>query len=133
MKTESPNASPSSEKITLVLGASLNPARYSHRAVNMLTEAGYKTLALGGRVGSIGTISVEKDRLKFKGAEVHTITLYLNAKRQLDYQDFILDLKPKRIIFNPGTENPELFKLASEQGIECTEACNLVMLSLNQF
>ena len=65
--------------------------------------------------------------------DIDTVTLYLNAGRQLAYYDYILSLKPKRIIFNPGTENDELEQLAAENNIEALEACTLVLLSTGQY
>ena len=118
-------------KKTIVLGASTNPSRYSHRVTNMLNANGYETIPIGIKKGEIGGIAIETDLQEHK--EVDTITLYLNPERQKRYYDYIFSLKPKRIIFNPGTENPELIKLAKENGIEPIIACTLVMLSIGDY
>jgi uncharacterized protein len=116
-----------SGKKTLVLGASSNPSQYSHLAVLRLTAAGHDTVAIGREVFSIGNVAVIDRPELFTG--IDTVTLYLNANRQHPYEDYILSLHPRRIIFNPGAENPEFLQRASDQGIECLEACTLVMLS----
>ena len=116
-------------KTILVLGASSNPARTSHTALNMLTGAGHSVYAIGGRLGEVAGVSIHKDPETLELPAIHTITLYLNAKRQEQYYDYILSLKPERLIFNPGAENPELEKKAAAAGIETVNACTLVMIS----
>jgi uncharacterized protein len=116
---------------TLVVGASLKPERYSNRAVNSLLRHGHEVLALGNRQGFIGPVEIQKGTPAFSG--VDTITLYLSAINQAPIQDYLLSLKPRRIIFNPGAENPELEKLAAAQGVLVEEACTLVMLSTDQY
>ena len=119
-------------KRTVVLGASTNENRVSNQAVHRLVKAGQEAVPVGIRKGSIAGIEILNGTPKVE--DVHTVTLYLNPKRQEAYYDYILnDLKPKRIIFNPGTENPELSQLAKEQGIEVENACNLVLLRTGQF
>lgn len=118
-------------KKTVVLGASPNEDRYSYKAVKMLTEAGHEVVALGIRKGKIGTIDIETQFEKHYS--IDTITLYVGAQNQPQYYDYIIGLKPRRIIFNPGTENHELVEKAKEKGIETIEACTLVMLSLNNY
>ncbi|MCM4154534.1 CoA-binding protein [Gramella sp. AN32] len=119
------------KKKTLVLGASLNPARYSYLAIERLTRYNQPVVAVGLRKGEIFDVAIENEQIDFK--DVHTITLYLNAKRQTEYYDYILSLNPKRIIFNPGTENPELYNLLRKNNIKFENACTLVMLSCNQY
>lgn len=119
------------KKKTLVLGASLNPARYSNLAINRLVRHGQPTLAIGLRKGSVEGVNIETEKLPFKN--VDTITLYLNAKRQKEYYDYIISLNPERVIFNPGTENPELYDLLRKNGIHFENACTLVMLSSQQY
>jgi uncharacterized protein len=119
------------EKKTLVLGASDNPARYSYLAIQRLRNHHHPVVAIGRRNTSVGDVSITKEKKPFDN--VDTVTLYLNPAHQREYYDYILSLKPKRIIFNPGTENDELAELASQQGIESNEACTLVMLSTNQY
>ena len=120
-------------KQTLVLGASLKPQRHSNMAINMLRDYGHPVLALGLREGQVADVEVEKDRAAIAGEDVHTVTLYMNAYRQDEFQDFILDLNPERIIFNPGAENRELLEKAEERGIVAMEACTLVMLSIGRY
>lgn len=116
---------------TLVIGASENPSRYSNMAIQRLREHGHEVVALGLKDGMAHGVKIQKQREQFK--DVNTVTLYLNAQRQRELYDYILGLKPKRIVFNPGAENPELVQLASKQGIECVEACTLVMLSIGNY
>lgn len=118
-------------KKTLVLGASSNPARYSYLAINKLSNYHHPVIAIGKRKGKAGPIDIHTEQLQQK--DVHTITLYLNPTNQKPYYDYILSLKPKRIIFNPGTENPELYNIAKQNGIEIMEACTLVLLSTGQY
>jgi len=118
-------------KKTIVIGASPKSERYAYKAVTLLKKYGFPVIAFGIRDGIINGIEIIKDRLQFK--DIHTVSLYVGAKRQNDYYEYILSLKPKRIIFNPGTENPELYKLAQENGIETVENCTLVMLNSGIF
>ncbi len=118
-------------KKTVVLGASLKPERASNRAVYRLQYAGHEVIALGFREGTIGQIPITTDWGKYE--EVDTLTLYLNPKRQAAYYDYILEMNPKRIIFNPGTENPELVQKAKAKGIEAEIACTLVLLSVDAY
>jgi hypothetical protein len=120
-----------SNKKTLVIGASLNPERYSNLAVKKLTAHHHTVVALGKRKGNIGDINIETEKKAFEN--IDTVTLYLNPLHQQEYYDYILSLHPKRIIFNPGTENEELAVLASENNIDVQEACTLVLLSTGQY
>lgn len=119
------------KKKTVVLGASANPARYSHMAVQRLTAHQQPVVAIGRRKGNIGSVEIITNHPDEK--DVDTITLYLNPANQKQYYDYILSLHPKRIIFNPGTENDELIELAHQKNIETLEACTLVMLSTGQY
>lgn len=118
-------------KKTLVLGASENPGRYSYMAVNRLLNAGHEVVAIGKSKGSIRNIPIKTDQEIEQN--IDTITLYLNPLNQQKYYDYIIATKPKRIIFNPGTENIELESLAEGSGIETIEACTLVMISTGQY
>lgn len=118
-------------KKTLVLGASLNPSRYSYMAINKLTSNNYKVVAIGSRKGEVAGVSIIKEKKLFDG--IDSITLYLNQERQKEYYEYIISLKPNRVIFNPGTENPELYKLLGENNILAEVACTLVLLSTNQY
>lgn len=119
------------EKKTVVLGASENPERYSNMAVKKLRAHGHEVHAIGRREGKIGDTPVIKGEPPIEG--VDTVTLYLNPANQQPYYDYIKSLHPKRIIFNPGTENEELIKMADENGIKTMEACTLVLLSTGQY
>lgn len=118
-------------KKTLVLGASDNPTRYSNLAMNRLQSHGHPVVAIGRRQVKAGSIPIETDRKEY--TDIDTVTLYLNPAHQKEYYDYILSLHPKRIIFNPGAENPELEQLAQDNGIQPLEACTLVLLSTGQF
>jgi len=119
-------------KKTLVLGASPNPTRYAYLAVQRLVSKGYEVVPLGIRKNAtIGDLPILNGQPSLE--DIHTITLYLNPGRQEPYYDYILSLKPNRIIFNPGTENPTLIQLAKANGIEPVIACTLVMLSTDQY
>jgi uncharacterized protein len=119
------------KKKTLVLGASENVERYSNKAVRKLVANNHPVIAIGNKVGKIGDVEIVKTHLVYDN--IDTITLYLGEKNQKPFYDYILSLKPKRIIFNPGAENIELEELAKENGIETMEACTLVMLSTGQY
>lgn len=118
-------------KKTLVLGASDNPARYSYRAAHMLKNHGYEVVPVGIRKGEVAGMAIHTDRPEV--TDIDTVTLYVGTQNQPAWYDYILDLKPKRILFNPGTENPELEQMAHERGIETEEACTLVLLSIGQY
>jgi len=118
-------------KKTVVIGASPNPKRFSYKAVSLLIRYGNPVVAIGIRNGVIAGVEIQKAKPEIEN--VHTITMYIGKKRQSDYYDYILSLKPKRIIFNPGTENNELFAKAKNLGIEVIENCTLVMLNSREF
>ncbi|MCU0380132.1 MAG: CoA-binding protein [Chitinophagaceae bacterium] len=118
-------------KTTLVMGASDNPARYSYLAVHRLRGYGFPVRAIGRKKVTVADVEVHTEQVPWK--DIDTITLYLNPLHQEPYYDYFMSLKPRRIIFNPGTENPELEMLASEAGIDCIEACTLVMLGTGQY
>lgn len=119
------------KKKTVVLGASSNPARYSFLAVQRLRAHDHPVVAIGRRLGRVADVDITKERLPQN--DVDTVTLYLNPKNQEEYYDYILGLHPKRIIFNPGTENDELIRKAKENNIQPVIACTLVMLSTRQY
>ena len=122
---------PTTSKKTVVLGASSNPQRYSFIAINRLRNYNHPTVAIGRKKGKVGDIEIDMEQKPIDG--VDTITLYLNAANQKQYYDYILSLKPRRIIFNPGAENDELYDLARQNGIQPMEACTLVLLSTGQY
>ncbi len=118
-------------KKTLVLGASDNPSRYSYLAVRKLTSYGHPVVAIGRKTGKVGDVQIETSNKDLN--DVDTVTLYLNPTNQQPYIDYILNLNPKRIIFNPGTENDLLMDAAKEKGIEPVIGCTLVMLSIGAY
>ena len=118
-------------KKTVVLGASNNPSRYSYLAINKLNAYQHPVVAIGKKKGKVGNIAIETDHTPIEN--VHTVTLYLNPQNQREYYDFILDMHPSRIIFNPGTENEDLIQKAEENGIEPVIGCTLVMLSAGMY
>lgn len=118
-------------KKTLVLGASTNPGRYSNMAINRLVTYQHPVEAVGLRKGTVAGVDIATEKEPFE--DIDTVTLYLNPKRQEEYYDYILSLQPKRVIFNPGTENPAFYKLLRENNIETEVACTLVLLGTNQY
>ena len=119
------------QKKTIILGASDNPARYSFLALNRLKNHGHPIVAIGRKEAVVAGIPIQQNTPAEK--DVDTVTLYLNPDHQKMYYDYILSLHPKRIIFNPGTENDELASLAENNGIKTMEACTLVMLATGQY
>jgi predicted CoA-binding protein len=119
------------QKKTLVLGASENLGRYSNKAIRMLREFGHEVVAIGKETGQVLDVPFSKERPDF--TDIDTVTLYLNPANQQSYYDYILSLHPKRIVFNPGTENPQLEEMARAAGIIPQEACTLVLLSTGQY
>ena len=119
------------EKKTLVLGASDNPARYSYLAIQRLRKHGHPVVGIGRKNTKVADVNIEKEKIPI--TDVDTVTLYLNPTHQQEYYDYIISLNPKRIIFNPGTENDKLVELANEKNIQTLEACTLVLLSTGQY
>ncbi len=118
-------------KKTLVIGASLKSERYSNIAMNRLTSYNHEVVAFGLRKGEVAGVEIDTDLIPYKA--IDTVTLYLNPKRQQGYYDYIVSLQPERVIFNPGTENPEFQNILKQEGIYFEEACTLVLLSTNQY
>jgi len=116
---------------TLVLGASPNPARYSYIAIQLLRENDEPIYAVGRREGEVSGVIIQKGMPIFD--DVETITLYIGAKNQPEFYDYILALEPRRVIFNPGTENPELMEMLRMEGIQYEAACTLVLLNTGQY
>ena len=119
------------KNVTLVLGASLNPNRYSNIAIKRLRDKNIAVVAVGLRKGNVLDVAILDKKQPLEN--IDTVTLYLNPKRQEAYYNYIIDLKPRRVIFNPGTENMEFVKLLKENNIETEIACTLVLLSTNQY
>ena len=115
-------------KKIVVIGASPNENRYSNKATQKLLNNNYEVVPLGIREGTIASLDIITERPELP--DIHSVTMYVGKQRQPDWYDYILSLNPKRVIFNPGTENIEFMKLANKNGIETTQNCTLVMLSL---
>lgn len=120
-------------KRTLVLGASTNPSRASNTALKMLQDAGHETVALGLKKGTVGNVEIQDINSKPNLTNINTLSLYLGPANQEGFLDYIHSVKPKRVIFNPGTENPSIEDALQKAGIETTRACTLVLLSTGQF
>ncbi len=118
-------------KKTLVFGASSKPSRYSYIAIKRLVGASQETLAFGAKEGIVAGVKIRTDCSSF--TDIDTITLYMNAHRQRDYYETIIGLRPRRVIFNPGTENPEFYELLNKEGIKVEVACTLVLLATGQY
>jgi predicted CoA-binding protein len=118
-------------KTTLVLGASLKPDRYSYLAVEKLVSHNHNVFAFGLKSGIIAGIKIDTELVHYK--DVHTVTLYVNPKAEKIYYDYVISLKPERVIFNPGTENSEFYDKLTKHGIFYEVACTLVLLSINQY
>lgn len=115
----------------LVLGASLNPRRYAYHALNLLAEKGHEVIGVGREQGEVAGINIRTD---FEDvSDIHTVTLYVNPSIQKQYIDQLIDLKPERVIFNPGSENPVLIEQLKVHNIAYTFSCTLVMLRTNGF
>ncbi len=118
-------------KRTLILGATPDPHRYAYRAAEKLVLKEIEVVLIGIREGEIqgAKIIIGKPVL----SDIHTVTIYLNAQKQREYYDYLINLKPKRIIFNPGAENFEFMQMAKRAGIETQFDCTLVMLSVGNY
>lgn len=119
------------KKKTMIIGVSTRTDRYANKAAHRLTFTGHPIINIGIHKGIVAGVPIETADVPHR--DVHTITLYINPDKQVYYYDYILRTQPKRIIFNPGTENPILKEKAEQAGIETIEACTLVMLATNQF
>ena len=118
-------------KKTLVLGASSKPDRYAFKAITKLVEKGHSVIAIGQNAGEVAGITIRTKNIPL--ANIDTVTLYLNPARQRDYYNYIVETKPKRVVFNPGTENPEFYQLLELNKIKVEIACTLVLLATNQY
>lgn len=118
-------------KKTLVVGASENPDRYANKAANRLLQHGHEIELLGLRKGAIRGVPIQTGQPAL--SDIDTVTLYVGARNQDGLTDYIKDLKPRRVIFNPGTENPAFERELKQMGIEPVEGCTLVMLSIGAY
>ena len=119
------------KKKTLVLGGSVNPSRFANKAIRKLRAYGHPVVSVGLKEGEVNDVNIQTGTPHFK--DIHTVILYLSAKNQKQYYDYIIGLKPKRIVFNPGTENLELSELARKNNIEVVEYCTLILLDTHTF
>ena len=118
-------------KKTLVIGASPNPDRYGFKATSMLHEYKHPVVPFGLKEGEIDGLQIVKELPTDR--DFDTVTLYLGPQNQQPYYEYVINLHPKRVVFNPGTENPEFEKMLTEKGIEPIEACTLVLLRTGQY
>ena len=118
-------------KKTVILGATDNPDRYANRAANALRQHGHAIVPVGRKAGQTAGTAILTEAPPL--SDVDTVTLYLNPTNQKPFYDYILELKPKRVLFNPGTENPELEGKLQEAGIAFEEACTLVLLATDSY
>lgn len=118
-------------KKTLIIGASPNSGRYAYRAAHMLIAKGHPIVNVGIKKGTVAGVEIEIPNAIHD--DIDTVTLYIGPHLQDQYYDYILKTKPKRVVFNPGTENAELENLLLANGIEPVEACTLVLLSTGQY
>lgn len=118
-------------KLTLVIGASENPERYSFKAIQSLIKHGHPVKALSLKPGNVSGVAFDTQKVLYQ--DIDTVSLYVGASNQVDYFEYIEQLKPKRVVFNPGTENPEFEDRLQKLGIEVERSCTLVLLATNQF
>ncbi|MGB2476149.1 MAG: CoA-binding protein [Flavobacteriaceae bacterium] len=116
---------------TLVIGASTNPERYAYKAIEKLKSKAHEVVALGRRTGEVAGVSIQTEKRLF--AEVDTVSLYLSPDRQINYYDYIIALNPRRVLFNPGTENQAFEARLKQHQIDAQRACTLVLLATNQY
>jgi predicted CoA-binding protein len=120
-------------KRTVIIGATTNAERFAYRAAESLTTHEHEIVPVGIKKGTVFGKQILNIREKPEIKDVDTITLYIGPRHQPEWYDYLIGLNPKRIIFNPGTENQEFQKLTSKAGIEALEACTLVMLRTGQY
>jgi len=118
-------------KKTLVLGATAKPDRYAYMAINSLVGKGHSVVAIGQQTGEVAGVKIQTKAVPVKN--IDTVTLYLNPRNQREYYNYIIEAQPKRVVFNPGTENPEFYQLLKSNNIEVEVACTLVLLSTDQY
>jgi len=118
-------------RTVLVVGASEKPERYSNKAINLLLSKNHSVVALGRRAGKVQDVVIDTGFPDYEALD--TVTLYVGPSHQPEYYDYIIKLKPRRVIFNPGTENQEFVELLEKAGVETEEACTLVLLGIGSF
>ena len=118
-------------KRTLIIGASIKPHRYSYKAMEALRKGGHEVVLIGAKESEVLGLKIHTSPVEL--CEIDTVTLYVNSKRQRDWYDYVIKLNPKRVIFNPGTENENFSHRLIGNNIEATNACTLVMLSVGNY
>jgi uncharacterized protein len=116
---------------TLVIGATTNKERYAYKAIHNLTSKSHQVVAIGTQPGMALDVKIETEKLPFQG--IDTVTLYINPKIQTEYYDYVVSLNPRRVIFNPGTENEEFYQILNQNNIAHEASCTLVLLATNQY
>ena len=116
---------------TLVIGASENPDRYANKAIRSLLLHNHPVVALGLKEGSVEGVIFHTEKEQFKN--IDTVTMYIGPRHQPEYYSYIIGLKPRRVIFNPGTENPEFSAQLKTAGIFSEIGCTLVLLATGQY
>jgi len=114
-------------KKTLVLGASPNQKRYSYMAIHKLLKHHHPVIPMGIKKAAVAELKIVNDRPNY--TDIHTISMYIGPRHQADYHNYLISLKPNRIIFNPGTENDVFKELCKEHNIQAIEHCTLIMLN----
>ncbi|MBS1555816.1 MAG: CoA-binding protein [Bacteroidetes bacterium] len=120
-------------KKTVIIGATTNKDRYAYLAAEMLTEYHHEIVPVGIKKGEVFGKAILEIQTRPEVQDVDTVTMYIGPQRQPEHYQYILSLKPKRVIFNPGTENSEFEKMVEQSGAEAIEACTLVMLRSRQY
>ncbi len=113
------------------MGASTHAYRYSNVAIQKLVAAGIEVVALGASPGKVGIVNIHTEPEDW--SLIDTVTIYLNPYHQQGYYQYLLDLSPRRVIFNPGAENDELRNLLDKNGVQTQYACTLVLISTGQY
>jgi predicted CoA-binding protein len=116
---------------TLVIGASLKPYRHSNMIIKRLVNNGFEVVAYGLKKGEVSGVNINTDLKQYEN--IDTVTIYMNSKRQKDIYNYIISLHPKRVIFNPGTENTQLYQILEKNNIAFEVACTLTLLATNQY
>ena len=118
-------------KETLIIGASTKRMRYSNMAIQRLLEHGHTVIGIGKSGGNVLGVEVKGEKAPHE--DIDTVSLYINSSIQPEYYDYVVALNPTRVIFNPGTENPEFYEILKENNIKVEIACTLVLLRTNQY
>ena len=118
-------------KKTLVIGASEKPERYSNKAIKALRRHGHPVVAIAPRAGQVDDVAFDTEKKNYSG--IDTVSLYVGPQNQADFYDYVERIRPRRVIFNPGTENKVFADRLKASGVEAEEACTLVLLSIGAY